>query len=168
MREELLRQKEIDRELKQIDREKEAIRAALDKAIAEAKDQYSAVVEGLKAGLADAEERSARAISAAQLTKSGHVYVISNIGSFGDGVYKIGMTRRLEPKERVSELSGAAVPFPFDVHMMISSDDAPSLEAALHRQLRRNRVNKTNPRKDFPNRHQGNMRRCKTTPQWRG
>jgi hypothetical protein len=103
----------------------------------------------LQRRLAEAEERSQRAISQAQLTKSGHVYVISNIGSFGDGVFKVGMTRRLEPMDRVLELGGASVPFPFDVHMMISSDNAPALENALHRGLNRARINKTNPRKEF-------------------
>ncbi|HEV2970556.1 MAG TPA: GIY-YIG nuclease family protein [Pirellulales bacterium] len=149
IREEQIRAKEIDRELKRIDREREAIKAALDKALAEANDQYSAVVENLKARLAEAEEKAQRTISQAQLTKSGHVYVISNIGSFGEGVFKVGMTRRLEPQERIHELSSASVPFPFDVHMMISSDDAPTLEHVLHQHLRRNRINRTNPRKEF-------------------
>jgi hypothetical protein len=106
-------------------------------------------VELLKAKLADAEERAQRAISQAQLTKAGHVYVISNIGSFGEDVFKIGMTRRLEPQDRIRELGDASVPFPFDVHMMISADDAPSLENALHRELHKLRLNKINPRKEF-------------------
>ena len=83
------------------------------------------------------------------LTKSGHVYVISNIGSFGENVYKIGMTRRLEPADRVRELGDASVPFPFDVHMMIYSEDAPSLENKLHQSLCRTQINKLNPRKEF-------------------
>jgi len=132
-----------------LEREREAIRAALAKALAEASDQHSAEVERLRARLAEAEERAKRAISQAQLTKAGHVYVISNIGSFGDGIFKIGMTRRREPKERVHELCGASVPFPFDVHMMISCNDAPSLENALHRAFHKHRVNKANPRKEF-------------------
>ena len=103
----------------------------------------------MKTRLAEAEEKARRAISQAQLTKSGHVYVISNIGSFGEGIFKVGMTRRLEPKERILELGSASVPFPFDIHMMISSDNAPALENALHRKLFRNRINKTNPRKEF-------------------
>ena len=77
------------------------------------------------------------------------MYVLSNIGSFGEGVYKIGMTRRLEPQDRVRELGDASVPFPFDVHMMISCDDAPSLENALHRESHKQRVNKVNFRKEF-------------------
>jgi hypothetical protein len=149
IREEQKLQNEVDRELKQLERERAAIQAALEKALAEAKDEHSAEVERLKARLAEAEEKSQRAISQAQLTKSGHVYVISNIGSFGDGVFKIGMTRRLEPMDRVRELGDASVPFPFDVHMMISSNDAPTLENAIHRTLHKLRLNKTNPRKEF-------------------
>ena len=83
------------------------------------------------------------------MTKAGHVYVLSNIGSFGEGMYKIGMTRRLEPQDRVRELGDASVPFPFDVHMMISCDDAPTLENALHRELHKQRVNRVNFRKEF-------------------
>jgi len=149
IREEQLREREIERELKQLEREREAIKVALDKALLDAQNQHSEEVEGLRTRLAEAEEKSRRAISQAQLTKSGHVYVISNIGSFGEGVFKVGMTRRLEPGHRILELSSASVPFPFDVHMMISSDDAPSLENALHRKLFRLRLNKTNPRKEF-------------------
>jgi hypothetical protein len=79
----------------------------------------------------------------------GHVYVISNIGSFGEDVYKIGMTRRLEPMDRVIELGDASVPFPFDVHAMIRSDDAPTLEKHLHKHFMMDQVNKLNPRKEF-------------------
>jgi len=149
IREEQKLEKEIERELKQLERERAAIQVALEKALAEAEGKYSTEVENLRARLAEAEEKSQRAISRAQMTKSGHVYVISNIGSFGKGVFKIGMTRRLEPTDRVRELSSASVPFPFDVHMMVSCDDAPALENALHRQLHRDRVNKVNPRKEF-------------------
>ncbi len=147
IREEQRLEKEIERELAKLEGERAAIQATLDKAMAE--DEYSAEVERLKARLAEAEEKSRRAISRAQMTKSGHIYVISNIGSFGDGVFKIGMTRRLEPKDRVRELGDASVPFPFDVHMMIASDDAPTLETALHREFHRLRVNRANPRKEF-------------------
>jgi hypothetical protein len=149
IREEQKREREIERELQQLERERAAIHAALEKALAEAKDEHSAEVENLKARLAEAEEKSQRAISQAQLTKSGHVYVISNLGSFGENVFKIGMTRRLEPQDRVRELGDASVPFPFDVHMMISSDDAPTLENALHREFHKVRLNRVNPRKEF-------------------
>lgn len=81
--------------------------------------------------------------------KAGYVYIISNIGAFGEGVYKIGMTRRLEPEERIDELSGASVPFEFDIHAMIFSDNAPELEAKLHKHFEKDRINKINGRKEF-------------------
>lgn len=81
--------------------------------------------------------------------KAGFVYIISNIGSFGDGIYKIGMTRRLEPMDRINELSSASVPFEFDVHAMIFSSDAPELENMLHKTFADKAVNKVNPRKEF-------------------
>lgn len=83
--------------------------------------------------------------------KAGFVYIISNIGSFGENVYKIGMTRRLEPMDRIKELSGASVPFEFDVHAMIFSSDAPELETTLHKHFANKAVNKINPRKEFYN-----------------
>ncbi len=81
--------------------------------------------------------------------KAGYVYVISNIGSFGQNVYKIGMTRRLEPQERIDELGDASVPFNFDVHAMIFTDDAPALEAALHRAFEDKKLNMVNQRREF-------------------
>lgn len=81
--------------------------------------------------------------------RAGYVYIISNIGSFGENVYKIGMTRRLEPMDRVDELGDASVPFAFDVHAMIFSDDAPALEAALHRAFDDKKVNMINTRREF-------------------
>ena len=90
-------------------------------------------------------------MSRAQMTRSGHVYIISNIGSFGEDIHKIGMTRRLDPEDRIRELGGAPVPFRFDVHAMIYSEDAPTLENALHKALERRRVNRINPRKEFFN-----------------
>ena len=85
----------------------------------------------------------------AQQTKRGHVYVISNIGSFGENVYKIGMTRRLDPMDRVRELGDASVPFPFDVHAIIFSEDAPALETKLHKTFNQRRVNLINTKKEF-------------------
>ena len=99
--------------------------------------------------LREAAENSQRAISNAQLTRKGHVYIISNMGSFGENVYKIGMTRRDEPEDRIYELSGAAVPFGFDVHAMIYSEDAPTLESMLHDAFDDLRINKVNFRKEF-------------------
>ena len=83
--------------------------------------------------------------------RAGYVYVISNIGSFGPNVYKIGMTRRLDPQDRVDELGDASVPFNFDVHAMIFSDDAPALEASLHRAFEDRKVNMVNTRREFFN-----------------
>ena len=79
------------------------------------------------------------------------MYVISNIGSFGENIYKIGMTRRLDPQDRVDELGDASVPFRFDVHAMIFSEDAPALEAALHNAFEDKKVNLVNNRKEFFN-----------------
>ena len=84
-----------------------------------------------------------------QNARAGYVYVISNIGAFGQGIYKIGMTRRLEPMERVDELGDASVPFRFDVHALVFSDNAPALEAKLHAHFAAGRLNKVNGRKEF-------------------
>lgn len=81
--------------------------------------------------------------------RAGYVYIISNIGAFGEGVYKIGMTRRLDPIDRVNELGDASVPFNFDVHALIFTDDAPGLENALHKAFEDRKVNKINPRREF-------------------
>ena len=83
--------------------------------------------------------------------KAGYVYVISNIGAFGENVFKIGMTRRLEPQDRIDELGSASVPFKFDVHAMIFSDDAPKLEAMLHKTFEKKKMNMINQRKEFFN-----------------
>lgn len=83
--------------------------------------------------------------------KAGYVYIISNIGAFGENIYKIGMTRRLEPMDRIDELGDASVPFNFDVHALIFSDDAPALEAALHRAFEAKKLNMVNPRREFFN-----------------
>ncbi len=90
-------------------------------------------IKALELNLQKAQEQKARAISRAQETKSGHVYIVSNIGSFGENVYKFGMTRRLEPQDRIDELGNASVPFDFDVHGLIYTDNAPELEYKLHK-----------------------------------
>ncbi|MEW8027469.1 MAG: DUF4041 domain-containing protein [Candidatus Thiodiazotropha endolucinida] len=95
------------------------------------------------------EAKFERATSQAQLTRAGYIYVISNIGSFGEGVCKIGMTRRLEPMDRVVELGDASVPYRFDVHTLAFVDDAPRLEKAIHKIFSTKRVNKENHRKEF-------------------
>ncbi len=85
------------------------------------------------------------------MTRSGYVYVISNIGSFGENIYKIGMTRRLDPTDRVRELGDASVPFRFDIHAMIYSEDAPALEKYLQGCFEKRSVNRINNRKEFFN-----------------
>jgi hypothetical protein len=99
--------------------------------------------------LKEAEERNRRAVSMAQQTRQGYVYIISNVGSLGEDVYKIGLTRRLDPLERIFELGDASVPFAFDVHAMIASSDAPALECQLHKHFVLNQMNKVNHRKEF-------------------
>jgi hypothetical protein len=108
-----------------------------------------AKVGELERRLEEAHANKERAVARAQLTRSGHVYVISNLGSFGEHVYKIGMTRRLDPLERIQELGDASVPFEFDVHAVIFAEDAPALETALHRAFADRRVNRVNERKEF-------------------
>ncbi|MCI7730076.1 DUF4041 domain-containing protein [Enorma burkinafasonensis] len=105
-------------------------------------DELKARLDDVDAAVADVDYREAN-------QKAGFVYVISNIGSFGEGVYKIGMTRRLDPMERVRELGDASVPFNFDVHAMIFCDDAPKLEAALHHEFEDRKVNIVNQRREF-------------------
>ncbi len=141
--------KEREDEIKRLERQTESIYAALEKAKRQFKDEHTAEVEELKRQLAEAQSQTERAKSQAELTKAGFVYVVSNIGSFDERVFKVGMTRRLEPMDRVKELSDASVPFPFDVHMMISCEDAPSLETNLHRDLHNHRLNKVNMHKEF-------------------
>ncbi len=141
--------KEIQKAIAEAESEERRHETALERARAEIGDEARAEAARLQGLIAEANARKERAVSHAQLTKSGYVYVISNIGSFGEDVFKIGMTRRLEPLDRVRELSGASVPFPFDVHGMVFSEDAPALEARLHRSLEHRRVNLANSRKEF-------------------
>jgi hypothetical protein len=156
LREEEKALKEIEKAQKDAEREEETKTNALERArqeLVKAKgkqvDRLQALVDRLEAELKDALERKAKAIARAQLTRSGHVYVLSNVGSFGEGVYKIGMTRRFEPLERVDELGDASVPFRYDVHAMIYSKDAPSLETKLHKHFESRRVNMVNLRREF-------------------
>lgn len=156
MREEERAQREIEKAIKEAAKEEEMLKKAIEKAqqaVAKASEEqkvkYEMQLQELNEKLKQAEEKNQRALSMAQQTKSGHVYIISNIGSFGDNVFKIGMTRRLEPTDRVRELGDASVPFPFDIHAMIYSEDAPKLETTLHRTFVSNQVNKVNPRKEF-------------------
>jgi hypothetical protein len=127
----------------------ERAREELSQASADKQSELEQKMRDLEERLAEAHQNKERAISRAQQTRSGHVYIISNIGSFGQNVYKIGMTRRLEPLDRVSELSDASVPFNFDVHAIIYSKDAPSLEKELHNIFSERRLNIVNQRKEF-------------------
>ena len=161
IREELREQQKLEQEIKaareKIEKERKHFKAALGELeerfkivtdqneinairskILEIKDQYSELDKEEK--LIDYREQNA---------KAGYVYIISNIGAFGENVYKIGMTRRLEPMERVDELGDASVPFNFDVHALIFSDNAPALEAKLHEHFYSSRINKLNNRKEF-------------------
>lgn len=156
MREQAKLMKEIEDARKKIEKEETHFRQAIAELTARMelattveRVQYEAKLqkyqEQLSGVLKDKEEVAFRE----QSTRAGYVYIISNIGSFGDNVYKIGMTRRLEPQERIDELGDASVPFEFDVHAMIFSENAPTLEGALHEHFADRTVNKANVRKEF-------------------
>lgn len=145
-REEAAVQRELDRQREKLNKELGHYQVALDR-LRERGDE--AGVAELQAKLAEIENALQDVESRAANVRAGYVYVISNIGAFGDRMVKIGMTRRLEPLERVYELSGAAVPFRFDVHALIFSKDAVGLETELHRQFASKRVNQVNSRKEF-------------------
>jgi len=156
MREEARIQKEYEKAERDAAKEEDGYQKALAKArdelakaSSEEREMLNEKLRKLEAALAEAHAQKERIMSQAQLTRRGHVYVISNMGSFGDDVVKIGMTRRLEPYDRVKELGDASVPFRFDVHAMIYSDDAPSLESTLHKKFQDKRVNQINHRKEF-------------------
>lgn len=156
MREEEKAQREIEKALQEAEKEERMLQKALEKArqeLASANDEqrqkYELQLAELEDKLKDAESRGQRALSMAQQTRRGHVYVISNIGSFGEQVFKVGMTRRLDPLDRVKELGDASVPFEFDIHAIIYSEDAPTLEKDLHREFEQKAVNRVNPRKEF-------------------
>ena len=158
MREEEKVRREFEQAQKEAEKEESAYQKALEKARKEMEQvtgekhyKLQAQIEKLEQELKEAQEKKERAISMAQQTKRGHVYVISNIGSFGEQVFKIGMTRRLEPEDRVKELGDASVPFQFDIHAMIYSEDAPTLESELHKTFTDNKVNMLNYRKEFFN-----------------
>jgi len=113
------------------------------------KELYVDKIKKLEEKLAALEKDKKNVLERETNTRAGFVYIISNIGSFGENVYKIGMTRRLEPMDRINELSSASVPFPFDVHALIFSDNAPALENLLHKHFKQNSVNKINFKKEF-------------------
>lgn len=160
-REELREQQKLEQEIRAA-REKIAkerkhfttamrdLQARLDKV--ESEEERAALLEKLaeiEAGRAELESEETLIDYREQNAKAGYVYVISNLGAFGEGIYKIGMTRRLEPMDRVDELGDASVPFWFDVHAMVFSNNAPALEAKLHERFAEGRLNKVNGRKEF-------------------
>ena len=141
-----------EKQLREAAREKELIKAAVEEAekrfaqaSVEQKGQSERELQELRQKLVDATTRE---LTIAQRTNQGRIYIISNVGSFGEGVYKIGLTRR-PAQERVDELSSASVPFEFDIHAVIETDNAPALEYKLHQQLLALRINKINLRKEF-------------------
>jgi len=156
IREEEKARRDFEKAIREAEKEEEILKKAMERvqrelgqATEEQKAKYEAQLQELSERLRIAEEKNQRALSMAQQTKTGNVYIISNIGSFGEHVYKVGMTRRLEPIDRIRELGDASVPFEFDVHSMILSDDAPTLERTLHKKFVRMQMNKVNPRKEF-------------------
>lgn len=163
--------KRVREELREQQKLEQEIRAAREK-IAKERKHFIAAIKDLEARLLKTnndEERTAIEAKMAEVkqgfaeldseeklidyreknAKAGYVYVISNIGAFGEGVFKIGMTRRLEPMDRVDELGDASVPFTFDVHALVFSENAPALEAKLHEHFEGSRLNKINARKEF-------------------
>lgn len=123
--------------------------AQLDHAEGDAKEEIIARISEIKGTLSDINKNMEDIDYRESNQRAGYVYVISNIGAFGEKVFKIGMTRRLNPQERIDELSNASVPFNFDIHAMIFSDDAPKLEAALHRRFEDRKLNMVNLRREF-------------------
>ena len=161
LREEERAQREIEKAKLLAEKEERNYQKALEKARKEFEDaavnnrknaeKLRDKITKLEQSLSEATGNKLRALSRAEVTRSGYIYIISNIGSFGKDIYKIGLTRRLEPEDRIRELSGAAVPFKYDVHALIFSENAPSLENALHKALEEKRVNLVNKRKEFFN-----------------
>ncbi len=156
MREEEKARVEAERAREKAIQEQKRYEKALDEARKELesksgkeKEKYEKQIQALEEKLKEALAEKERATAMAQITKKGHVYIISNIGSFGENIYKIGMTRRKDPMDRIVELGDASVPFAFDVHAMVYTDDAPAFENALHKEFEQERMNKINLRKEF-------------------
>jgi hypothetical protein len=138
------------KEERHFDRAMETMNAQLEVAKTDAeKKLLEAEIQAIAEKKAEVEEQKKDVLYREQNTRAGYVYIISNLGAFGEHVYKIGVTRRLDPEERVDELGDASVPFCFDVHALIFSDDAPALENALHKAFHSRRLNAINHRKEF-------------------
>ena len=156
MREAAKLQKEIEAQRKKIEKEQTHYQTAYEKLLKQLesspddadliqkKSEIEIQLQDIDKAMKDIDYREAN-------QRAGYVYVISNIGAFGENVYKIGMTRRLDPQDRIDELGDASVPFNFDVHAMIFSDDAPALEAALHKAFEDRKLNMVNTRREFFN-----------------
>lgn len=156
MREAAKAQKEMEEQRKKIEKEQSHYTAAYKNLLKQLddcpnnvdllkkKDELEVKLGDIEKAIQDIDYREAN-------QKAGYVYIISNIGAFGENVYKIGMTRRLDPQDRIDELGDASVPFNFDVHAMIFSDNAPALEAALHKAFENKKVNMVNTRREFFN-----------------
>jgi hypothetical protein len=161
--------REVEREKEQAAKEQELKQAALaeaEKRLANAhmeeRSQWEQEVHRLKQEVVDVNEKldeaTRRELTIAQQTCKGRIYIISNVGSFGEGVYKIGLTRR-QAQERVDELSSASVPFGFDIHAVIETDNAPALEYKIHQHFVDARINRINLRKEFFRVSLGEIRR---------
>lgn len=155
MRQEAAERKALEAEKKKIEKEESKYRTEIEKlkeqvtsASEDELNKLNARILELESQLADVVVKKEEITNLAN-GKAGNVYVISNLGSFGENVFKIGMTRRLNPQDRVNELGDASVPFKFDVHSFIFSDNAVELESKLHKMLEDRRVNKVNPRREF-------------------
>ena len=156
MREAARLQKEIEAQRKKIEKEQTHYQTAYEKLLKQLeedpdnsdllakKSELENQLNDIDRAIKDIDYREAN-------QRAGYVYIISNIGAFGENVYKIGMTRRLDPQDRVDELGDASVPFNFDVHAMIFSDDAPALETALHKAFEDRKLNMVNTRREFFN-----------------
>lgn len=156
LREEAKLQKEIEEARKNLEKEYTHYTNALAKINAQLKtnpdsDELLCKKQELENKIADTNKAIQDVDYREANKRAGYVYVISNIGAFGENIYKIGMTRRLDPQDRVDELGDASVPFTFDVHAMIFTDDAPKLENALHKAFENKKVNMVNPRREFFN-----------------
>ncbi len=155
MRQEAEERKALEAEKKKVEKEEEKYNSEIAKLNEQLISATDSEVEKLKTRILELQSQLSNVIVKKQEIvelqngKAGNVYIISNLGSFGENMFKIGMTRRSNPQDRVNELGDASVPFKFDVHSFIFSDDAVSLESHLHNILNEKRVNKVNLRKEF-------------------
>lgn len=160
IREQIREEEKAIRDYEKAEKEAEEEEKYLQKALEKIKQKFGIVtpeevealnlkVKELEEKIKEAQDKKERAIALAQTTKVGYIYVISNIGTLGEDIYKIGMTRRLDPQDRVDELSNASVPYRFDVHATIFSENAPQLEFELHQKFHDRRINRVNRRKEF-------------------